>query len=114
MAGGRPGGADFAPSRKDPTLLPRVAGDDWDKEIVMALLKLAALGALGYVAYKYFERQKSDSPAAFASGQPGGENFAKVRDAGPEAMADKPQRGWSKTDEEVDQSFPASDPPSNY
>lgn len=80
----------------------------------MAMLKLAALGALGYVAYKYFEQAKSDSPAAFATGQPGGENFAKVRDAGPEAMADKPARTWSKTDEEVDQSFPASDPPSNY
>ena len=81
----------------------------------MALLKLAALGALGYVAYKFYETEKSDSPAAFAPGQPGGdENFAKVRDAGPEAMADKPQRGWSKTDEQSDQSFPASDPPSNY
>jgi len=80
----------------------------------MALLKLATLGALGYVAYKYYEKQKSDSPAAFASGQPGDENFAKVRDAGPHAMADKPKRSWEKTDEEVDQSFPASDPPSNY
>jgi hypothetical protein len=85
-----------------------------DKEIVMALLKLAALGTLGYVAYKYWERSQSDSPAAFASGQTTGDNFAKVRDAGPEAMADKPKRTWEKTDEEVDQSFPASDPPSNY
>ena len=41
-------------------------------------------------------------------------NFAKVREAGPDAMADKPTREWSKTDEEVDESFPASDPPSNY
>ena len=81
----------------------------------MALLKLAALGALGYVAYKFFENRTSDSPAAFATGQPGGdENFAKVRDAGPEAMADRPARTWEKTDEEVDESFPASDPPSNY
>ncbi|HSQ95872.1 MAG TPA: hypothetical protein VLM18_07270 [Croceibacterium sp.] len=80
----------------------------------MAMLKLVALGALGYVAYKYFEQGKSDSPAAFADGQASDENFAKVRDAGPHAMADKPKRTWSKTDEEVDQSFPASDPPSNY
>jgi hypothetical protein len=29
-------------------------------------------------------------------------------------MADHPTRDWSKTDEESDQSFPASDPPSNY
>ena len=80
----------------------------------MALLKLAALGALGYVAYKYLEGQKSDSPAAFANNQTTGDNFAKVRDAGPEAMADQPKRDWSKIDEESDQSFPASDPPSNY
>ena len=80
----------------------------------MALLKLAALGALGYVAYKYIESQKSVSPAAFANDQKTGDNFAKVRDAGPEAMADQPKRAWSKTDEESDQSFPASDPPSNY
>jgi uncharacterized membrane protein YebE (DUF533 family) len=80
----------------------------------MALLKLAALGTLAYVAYKYYETQTSDSPAAFANGQPGDENFAKVRDAGPHAMADKPAPTWSKTDQEVDESFPASDPPSNY
>ena len=80
----------------------------------MALVKLAALGALGYVAYKFYENQKSDSPAAFATGQAGEENFAKVREAGPDAMADKPTREWSKTDEEVDESVPASDPPSNY
>jgi hypothetical protein len=80
----------------------------------MALLKLATLGTLGYVAYKYFEKQRSDSPPAFATGQTTGDNFAKVRDAGPAAMADKPAPTWSKTDQEVDESFPASDPPSNY
>jgi len=84
------------------------------KETIMALLKLAALGALGYVAYKYFEGQNSDSPAAFANNQKTGDNFAKVRDAGPAAMADQPKRDWSKIDEESDQSFPASDPPANY
>jgi hypothetical protein len=36
-----------------------------------------------------------------------------VRPAGPEAM-DMPPRRWSKTDEESDESFPASDPPGNY
>ena len=80
----------------------------------MALLKLAALGTLGYIGYKYYQHRKSESAPAFAAGQPGGENFAKVRDAGPEAMADKPKRTWEKTDEAVDQSFPASDPPSTY
>jgi hypothetical protein len=102
------------PPATDPRGRLRVAEGESEKEIVMALLKLAALGALGYVAWKYIEKQRSDSPAAFATGQPGGENFAKVRDAGPEAMADKPKREWSKADQQSDESFPASDPPSTY
>lgn len=37
-----------------------------------------------------------------------------VRDAGPDAMKDKPIRKWDKVDEASDESFPASDPPANY
>ena len=55
----------------------------------------------------------SPSPSApavaFAGNQEG-----TVRDAGPEAMRSTPQRAWTKTDEESDQSFPASDPPATY
>ena len=80
----------------------------------MALLKLAALTALGYVGYKYYEKNKREGHAAFATGQAPGENFAKVRDAGPEAMADTPQREWTAEDEASDESFPASDPPATY
>ena len=80
----------------------------------MALLKLAALAALGYVGYRYYEKAKSEGDAAFASSQGTGENFAKVRDAGPEAMADKPKREWTETDQTSDESFPASDPPGTY
>ena len=36
-----------------------------------------------------------------------------VRPAGAESMRDRPRR-WSKLDEEIDESFPASDPPGNY
>ena len=36
-----------------------------------------------------------------------------VRPAGPEDMRDPPKR-WDKVDEQSDESFPASDPPSNY
>ncbi|MBN8996019.1 MAG: hypothetical protein J0H94_12400 [Rhizobiales bacterium] len=36
-----------------------------------------------------------------------------VRPAGPDAMRDPPKK-WDKIDEESDESFPASDPPSNY
>jgi hypothetical protein len=80
----------------------------------MALLKLAALGALGYVAWKYYETAKDASPPAFATGQEPGRNFAKVRDAGPLAMADTPAHEWSKEDQASDESFPASDPPATY
>ncbi|AKH43159.1 uncharacterized membrane protein YebE (DUF533 family) [Altererythrobacter atlanticus] len=75
----------------------------------MALLKLAAIGTLAFVGYKYYEKSKSERHAAFAEGQSG-----TVRDAGPEAMADKPARKWSETDEASDESFPASDPPATY
>jgi hypothetical protein len=80
----------------------------------MGLLRMAALGALGYVGYKYYEKSKDKSPPAFATGQEPGENVAKVRDAGPHAMADKPQREWAKEDQASDESFPASDPPATY
>ncbi|MBU2956047.1 hypothetical protein Q4511_11010 [Paracoccus sp. 1_MG-2023] len=36
-----------------------------------------------------------------------------VRDAGPDQMRDAPQ-DWDIVDEEMDESFPASDPPANY
>jgi uncharacterized membrane protein YebE (DUF533 family) len=84
------------------------------KETVMALLKLAALGALGYVGWKYYEKAKDQSPPAFAPGQEPGSNFAKVRDAGPTAMADPPKREWTREDQASDESFPASDPPATY
>jgi hypothetical protein len=80
----------------------------------MALLKLAALGALGYVGYKYYEKSRDRSPPAFATGQVPGDNIAKVRDAGPHAMADPPRHEWSKEDQASDESFPASDPPATY
>jgi hypothetical protein len=35
----------------------------------------------------------------------------EIRDAGPDAMKDKPVRKWEKVDEASDESFPASDPP---
>lgn len=75
----------------------------------MGLLKIAALSALGYAGYKAIEKKRGDGTAAFANGQTG-----SVRNAGPDAMRDKSPDTWSMTDEESDQSFPASDPPANY
>jgi hypothetical protein len=80
----------------------------------MALLKLAAVAALGYVGWRFYEKTKSEDHPAFATGQGTGENFAKVRDAGPQAMADKPRREWTAADQASDESFPASDPPGTY
>jgi len=80
----------------------------------MGLLRMAALGALGYAGWKYFEKSQKEGPAAFGAGQAPGDNLAKVRDAGPEAMADKPGSEWTKADQASDESFPASDPPGTY
>lgn len=77
----------------------------------MGLLQWAAVGAAGYAIYKATRRQAHDSHPAFASGETSGPNFAKVRNAGPEAMRDGVTRRWDKVDEAADESFPASDPP---
>jgi hypothetical protein len=81
----------------------------------MGLLQIAALGAVGYVAYRYIKREQGshEGHVAFASGESDGANFAKVRHAGPDAMRSNPPK-WDKTDEASDESFPASDPPSTY
>ena len=79
----------------------------------MTLIRTAMLGVLGYVGYKYYRSHKDMRDAAFA-GEGAGENFARVRDAGPEAMADAPRREWTRVDQASDESFPASDPPATY
>jgi hypothetical protein len=78
----------------------------------MALMKLALFGAIGYGIYKYATRDGSKR-AAFAPGEASPGNFSQVRNAGPEAMRDKPAE-WDGVDEASDESFPASDPPSHY
>ena len=78
------------------------------------LIRLAALGALGFAGYKYWEKQNRQNEA-FADDEAGGENFAQIRNAGPGAMRDTPEQDtWDKVDEESDQATPASDPPANY
>lgn len=80
----------------------------------MGLLRMAALGALSYAGWRCLSQSRGKGPAAFGSGQEPGDNVAKVRDAGPDAMADKPRREWTKADQASDESFPASDPPATY
>lgn len=61
------------------------------------------------------EVELAASPAAaFKDGAKPGptEGEHQVRVAGPEGMRDTPKRPWTQLDEAVDESFPASDPPS--
>ena len=79
------------------------------------MLKLLALGALGYVGYKYYEKNLAGHSAApaFAGDQPSNRHTS-VRDAGPDAMRDDTAKDWDKADQASDESFPASDPPATY
>jgi hypothetical protein len=80
----------------------------------MKFLRLAALGGLAYGAWKMLSGSGKPSHPAFAHGQAAQGNASKVRDAGPDAMRDKPKRKWNAVDEQIDESFPASDPPATY
>lgn len=77
------------------------------------ILTLLAIGAGAYALTRRTGSGRTLRRAAFADGQPA-DGPRPVRDAGPEAMRDPPQSGWSRTDEASDQSFPASDPPAIY
>lgn len=80
----------------------------------MGLLRLATLGAIGYGLWRAMSGNTGKlQHAGFAPGETDGENFAKVRNAGPEGMRSDPA-SWSKRDQALDESFPASDPPGTY
>ncbi|HET6526866.1 hypothetical protein [Sphingopyxis sp.] len=53
-----------------------------------------------------------DHSAAFCDRETDLENFDQTRSAGPDAMRDEPRRAWEPIDQALDESFPASDPPS--
>jgi len=74
------------------------------------ILKLAALGAIGYAGYKYYENSQRDrNGVAFADGQPRG----AFRDAGSGATATRGDT-MSSTDEALDETYPASDATAKY
>ncbi len=80
----------------------------------MGLLQWAVAGAIGYGIYRYSTADDAKlQHAGFAPGETDGENFAKIRNAGPDAMRSDPDT-WSKRDQALDESFPASDPPGTY
>jgi hypothetical protein len=62
-------------------------------------LSIAVIGAVALTAYAIRPRRRGRTA------------FMPVRDAGPENMQ-APPREWDRVDEAVDESFPASDPPS--
>lgn len=76
--------------------------------MILRLLGLAA----GIFAVSRL-RKAGKRNAAFAPDQPH-DSYRDIRDAGPAAMRDKPLREWTRTDEDLDESFPASDPPGGY
>ena len=77
----------------------------------MALIRLALASAASYALYQLYRTSQRAEPGApaFATGE-ATYGFAPVRNAGPDAMASEPMR-WDKVDQEIDESFPASDPP---
>lgn len=74
------------------------------------LLKLAFLTGLGAAAWKGWEQwqaKREDDQRVLP------EPSMQVRDAGP-AEQHIDAWDWDLTDEQLDESFPASDPPGNY
>ncbi len=75
------------------------------------LLKLAFLTGLGAVAWKSWQdwKNRQDQDDRGPAGSSG-----VVRDAGPQEQHGIDAGNWDMVDEQVDESFPASDPPGNY
>lgn len=73
------------------------------------LIKLALVSGLGLAAFKGWREWMGDDPPTDDRGPVGSSGI--VRDAGPQnGLA----QDWDRVDEQSDESFPASDPPSNY
>lgn len=73
------------------------------------LLKLLALGGLGYAGYRYYEKNRPDkNGVAFAAREPDG----AFRNAGSESTAS--HDAMSATDEALDETYPASDATAKY
>jgi len=75
------------------------------------LLKLAFLTGLGTVAWRGWKEWQAGRNAYDHRGT--GFSSGPVRDAGPDEQHID-ARDWDMVDEQVDESFPASDPPGNY
>jgi len=76
--------------------------------IMGTLARMGLLAGAGGLLYNWLSRrQAAKKPApVFSSGV--------TRDAGPDTQSGIDKGQWDKIDEQADESFPASDPPSNY
>ena len=79
---------------------------------MIRLAVFVLVGGVAILAYSRFKKPRTRN-AASSPDQPH-DKLMNVRDAGPSAMRDKPQREWTEVDEDLDESFPASDPPGGY
>jgi hypothetical protein len=70
----------------------------------------AVLGAAGLVAVTAYLLRPTRTARRLRTPSP---QFMPVRDAGPDNLENPPEE-WDKIDQAVDESFPASDPPSCY
>ena len=78
------------------------------------LMKMGILASLVGIAYKIFRKQRLVPAGASAGEAVPVYSSGVMRDAGPANQKFVDKGSWDKVDEQADESFPASDPPSNY
>jgi len=80
------------------------------------LVRLGLLAGAGGVLYSFFRGRNRGSAPDGRGNEEAAPVFSSgvVRDAGPTAQRDPVRREWDTVDEQSDESFPASDPPSSY
>lgn len=76
---------------------------------IIAMIGAATAGYFIARALRGSSRREPHAPALAEDERHAAGDFSSTRSAGPEAMRDKP-REWSRVDQAVDESFPASDP----
>ncbi|SES42427.1 hypothetical protein SAMN04490244_12038 [Tranquillimonas rosea] len=77
------------------------------------MIRVLMIGAAGYALWRHFNRPHPRPALARPDNAGPPKEIAQVRDAGPGQMRDAPGR-WDRVDEEMDETFPASDPPARY
>jgi uracil phosphoribosyltransferase len=85
-----------------------------DAKLGITVAIAGVLGAAAFMIAKTLARVRNAEnghSAAFAPEETDQDNFDQTRHAGPVAMRDAPQN-WDEIDEQLDASFPSSDPPS--